>query len=283
MNSTQLVSSKQKRSVYRCVFLYRELRREKEAMCLIGIALHAHEKYPFILIANRDEFYERPTDRAQFWQNEPEILAGRDLKAMGTWLGVTRSGKVAALTNYREPGEKPKERSRGDLPLDYLKTDKRVTTYLEEVTLKRTEYNGFNLIAGQFDDLYYYSNRQNQIIHMQEGIHGVSNHLLNTSWPKVDQLKNELSSYLLDESDLSRDRLFEMLNHADPASDESLPHTGVPIEWERMLSPIFIASDSYGTRAQTVITVNNEGKVTFTERSKGQKTEEKYFEFTINR
>ncbi|MDQ0483043.1 NRDE family protein [Guptibacillus hwajinpoensis] len=252
-------------------------------MCLIGIALHAHEKYPFILIANRDEFYERPTERAQFWQDEPQILAGRDLKAMGTWLGVTSSGKVAALTNYREPGENPKERSRGDLPLDYLRTDQSITTYLEEVNAKSTEYNGFNLIAGHFNELYYYSNRQNQIIQMQEGIHGVSNHLLNTSWPKVDGLKNELSNYLSNEADIRIDHLFEMLNKAEPAPDEALPHTGVPIEWERMLSPIFIASDSYGTRAQTIITVNNEGQVTFTERSKGQKTNEKHFEFKINR
>ncbi len=253
------------------------------AMCLIGIALHAHEKYPFILIANRDEFYERPTERAQFWQDEPQILAGRDLKAMGTWLGVTSSGKVAALTNYREPGEKPKERSRGDLPLDYLRTNQSITTYMEKVDSKSTEYNGFNLIAGHFNELYYYSNRQNQIIQMQEGIHGVSNHLLNSSWPKVDGLKNELSNYLSNEPDIRIDHLFEMLNQAEPAPDEALPHTGVPIEWERMLSPIFIASDSYGTRAQTIITVNNEGHVTFTERSKGQKTNEKHFAFIINR
>ncbi|MDP4551381.1 NRDE family protein [Alkalihalobacillus macyae] len=252
-------------------------------MCLIGIALHAHEKYPFILIANRDEFYERPTERAQFWQDEPQILAGRDLKAMGTWLGVTSSGKVAALTNYREPGEKPKERSRGDLPLDYLRTDQSITTYMEEVNAKSTAYNGFNLIAGHFNELYYYSNRQNQIIQMQEGIHGVSNHLLNTSWPKVDGLKNELSTYLSNEPDIRIDHLFEMLNKAEPAPDKDLPHTGVSIEWERMLSPIFIASDLYGTRAQTIITVNNEGQVTFTERSTGQKTNEKHFEFIITR
>ncbi|TKD71519.1 NRDE family protein [Pseudalkalibacillus hwajinpoensis] len=251
-------------------------------MCLIGIALNAHEKYPFILVANRDEFYERPTERAHFWEDEPEILAGRDLKAMGTWLGVTTTGKIAALTNYREPGEKPQEKSRGDLPLDYLRTNLGINTYLEDVNAKRTEYNGFNLIAGHFNELYYYSNRQNEIKQLQDGIHGLSNHLLNTSWPKVDRLKDDISCYLSQNAEIDINQLFEMLNQADPASDDALPETGVPIEWERMLSPIFIASDSYGTRAQTVITVTNQGQVTFTERSKGQKNDERYFEFSIN-
>ncbi|MBN8207628.1 NRDE family protein [Bacillus sp. NTK071] len=251
-------------------------------MCLIGIALNAHEKYPFILVANRDEFYERPTERAHFWEDEPEILAGRDLKAMGTWLGVTTTGKIAALTNYREPGEKPQEKSRGDLPLDYLRTDLEINTYLEDVKAKRTEYNGFNLIAGHFNELYYYSNRQDEIKQLQDGVHGLSNHLLNTSWPKVDRLKDDVTSYLSQNAEIDISHLFEMLNQADHAPDDDLPETGVPIEWERMLSPIFIASDSYGTRAQTVITVTNQGQVTFTEWSKGQKNDERSFEFSIN-
>ncbi len=249
-------------------------------VCLIAVAINAHKKYPFILIANRDEFYERPTMPAHYWEDVPGLLGGRDLKAMGTWLGVTTKGKIAALTNYRAPGEEPKKHSRGDLTADYLRQNQTAEAYLKTVQQKKEQYNGFNLLAGDFNTLYYYSNKQNQISRLESGVHSVSNHLLNTNWPKVELLKEELTHYIREENDLDQERLFEMLSHADPAPDHLLPETGVPIEWERMLSPIFISSEKYGTRAQTIITVTRDGQVTFTERS--GKEQENTYQFILN-
>ncbi len=258
-------------------------RRERSSfvMCLIALALDAHENYPFILIANRDEFYKRPTKEAGFWEDQPEILGGRDLQAMGTWLGITKTGHIAALTNYREPGEAPKSRSRGNLPTQYLSANHHAEHYMKSVREKKDAYNGFNLIAGTFHELYYYSNRQEQITRIQKGIHAVSNHLLNTSWPKVDRIKCELSKYLADHQELDTDELFQLLSFSEPEPDSKLPHTGVPIEWERMLSPIYISSDTYGTRAQTVITVTKEGLVTFAERT-AKKEGINFFQFILN-
>ncbi len=250
-------------------------------MCLIAFALDAHENYPFVLIANRDEFYQRPTEKAGFWDDRPEILGGRDLKAKGTWLGVTKTGKIAALTNYREPGEVPKAQSRGDLPTQYLSTNQHAEHYMKSVREKRDAYNGFNLIAGTFDELYYYSNRQEQIKRIQKGIHAVSNHLLNTRWPKVDHIKSELTQYLSDHRELDTDELFQLLSFSEQAPDSKLPHTGVPIEWERMLSPIYISSDTYGTRAQTVVTMTKKGLVTFAERT-DKKDNIEVFQFLLN-
>ncbi|WLR59912.1 NRDE family protein [Guptibacillus hwajinpoensis] len=249
-------------------------------MCLIAVAQNVHPTYPFILVANRDEFYERPTKPANYWEDVPELLAGRDLKAMGTWLGVTTNGRIAALTNYREANEQPKSLSRGDLTADYLRDHQSPLSYLEMVRQKKDQYNGFNLIIGDFKSLYYYSNRQEQITKLENGVHAVSNHLLNTSWPKVEQLKEELKHYLSAEKNLDQNRLFEMLSHAEPAPDHLLPQTGVPIEWERMLSPVYIKSDHYGTRAQTVIMVSQNGEVTFIERS--GEDQENYYQFNLD-
>ncbi|WP_226658162.1 NRDE family protein [Pseudalkalibacillus hwajinpoensis] len=249
-------------------------------MCLIAVAINAHEKYPFILLANRDEFYERPTLAAHYWADVPGLLGGRDLKAMGTWLGITTKGKIAALTNFREPGEEQKNHSRGDLTADYLRQNQSAKAYLKTVQRKKELYNGFNLLAGDFSTLYYYSNRQNQITRVENGIHAVSNHLLNTNWPKVEKLKKELTRYVQEVNELDHERLFEMLSHAEPAPDHLLPNTGVPIEWEKMLSPVFISSENYGTRAQTIITVTHNGQVTFTERS--GKEQENTYQFILN-
>ncbi|WP_347550213.1 NRDE family protein [Pseudalkalibacillus hwajinpoensis] len=249
-------------------------------MCLIAVALHAHENYPFVLIANRDEFYERPTKQAHFWEDIPELLAGRDLKSMGTWLGVTKKGKIAALTNYREPAEDTKEKSRGELTADFLKSEQSAETYLTKVGNKGDEYNGFNLLVGKFNELYYYSNRQNEIISMDDGVHAVSNHLMNTSWPKVDFIKEGLSHYLSHHEEFDINELLQLLKRAEPAPDDQLPNTGVPLEWERMLSPIFISSKLYGTRTQTVITISKEGNVTFAEKTVGME-DLKVFQFAI--
>ncbi|MCA0988224.1 NRDE family protein [Guptibacillus algicola] len=236
-------------------------------MCLIAVAIEQNPKYPFILIANRDEFYERPTETAHFWNDHPNLLAGRDLKAYGTWLGVTVEGKIAALTNFREPTETHKEKSRGELPVNFLTRNVHAYDYMISLQSVKDSYNGFNLFAGHFNELYYYSNRENEVRKVPEGIHAVSNHLLNTSWPKVDLLKEYFSNYLCENVEPDPEKLLTLLDHAEPALDRDLPDTGIPLEWERMLSSIYINSDTYGTRAQTVVIVSNDGEVTFMEKA----------------
>ncbi|MCW5606242.1 MAG: NRDE family protein [Burkholderiales bacterium] len=239
-------------------------------MCLILLSFKAHPAYPLIIAANRDEAYARPASSAAFWGDHPHIHAGRDLEKSGTWLGVTRSGRVAAVTNYRA-GYAPKDapRSRGELVSRFLCGGEDARTYLERVELQAAQYNGFSLIAGDPDALYFYSNRGNAIEKMTPGVHGLSNHLLDTPWPKVAhgrRVLHRLSSAV--ESELVSG-LFDFLTDRTPAADALLPDTGVGLPRERELSPAFISGERYGTRASTVVLVRNDGDVLFRERSFG--------------
>jgi uncharacterized protein with NRDE domain len=157
-------------------------------MCLILFAYRTHPMYPLIVAANRDEFLKRRTAPAQYWEDAPHILAGRDLEKMGTWMGISTIGQFAALTNYRDPNEKTEgNRSRGELVADFLKINANPGSYMEKLTEKREMYPGFNLLAGNVDELFYYSNIENKVYKLEPGIYGISNHLLNTSWPKVER------------------------------------------------------------------------------------------------
>ncbi len=228
-------------------------------MCLILFAYRAHKTYKLIVAANRDEFYNRPTAPVHFWEDDSHILAGRDLYKMGTWMGVTKAGRFAALTNYRNPKEKTEgKRSRGELVADFLKDNKQPEYYMHEVAKKRNVYPGFNLLAGDANELYYYSNIQDKVQKLEPGIYGVSNHLLNSEWPKVKQGKEGLSRIISESSGDMAELLLELLQTADRAPDEMLPHTGVSLEWERILSPIFIKSESYGTRSSSVVLISEE-------------------------
>ncbi len=198
-------------------------------------------------------------------------MAGRDLEKMGTWMGVTKNGRFAALTNYRDPNEKTEnKKSRGELVSDFLTEDTLPKSYLENIQKTRNEYPGFNLILGDINGLYYYSNVENEITLLQPGIYGVSNHLLNTNWPKVQKGRIGLETCLKSQSDNLKECLFSSLEDADPASDEELPHTGVSLDWERRLSSLFIQSEEYGTRSSTVLFMNKE-KVEFVERTFNRK------------
>lgn len=222
-------------------------------MCLILFAYQAHEKYKLVVAANRDELYERRTASIHYWEDHPNILAGRDLEKMGTWMGVTRTGRFAALTNYRDPKEKTNgKRSRGELAADYLKSVMAPETYMKEIAVKREQYPGYNFLAGDINELYYYSNIEDKVRKLDPGIYGVSNHLLNTAWPKVEKGKKGLSDIMKESGDLS-EPLMTLLQDTDPPTDDMLPQTGVGLERERILSPIHIKSDSYGTRSSTVL------------------------------
>jgi uncharacterized protein with NRDE domain len=237
-------------------------------MCLILLAYRAHPRFRLVLAANRDEFYERPTAPLQEWDEAPGLLAGRDLKAGGTWLGLTRSGRLAAITNYREPGRRqPGARSRGLLVLDYMRGSDPAPRELARIAADGGRYNGFSLIAGDRDGLYAYSNRGGSVKAIEAGVHGLSNHLLDTDWPKVKNGRTTLRALLTARDDLQPESLFGLLRNGTPAPDADLPDTGIGREWERALSPLFIASESYGTRSSSVILWEENGLVTFAERS----------------
>lgn len=237
-------------------------------MCLIAFAYRCHPRYRLIVAANRDEFYRRPTAPADFWPECPPLLAGRDLEQGGTWLGVTRDGRVAALTNYRDPAaQKADARSRGGLVRDYLCGGLAPAEYLELARAAGGEYNGFNLLAGDGDGLWYWSNRGTAPAEVPPGVHGLSNHLLDTPWPKVVRAKAGMAACLRGPDEALAERLFALLADGAAAPDAELPDTGVGLAWERTLSPIFIASPDYGTRSSTVVLAGYDGRVWLGERT----------------
>lgn len=223
-------------------------------MCLILFAYKVHPKYKLMVAANRDEFYQRPTAPVHYWEDVPEILAGRDLEKMGTWMGITKLGRFAALTNYRDPKEVTEgKHSRGELVADALQYNGDMREYMQSLVHNKDLYPGYNLLAGDGDELYYYSNVGQELIKVAPGIYGVSNHLLNTEWPKVQAGKEGLAAILNSEQEDYVEPLLTLLQKADQAPDDKLPQTGVSLEWERMLSPMFIKSGDYGTRSSTVL------------------------------
>ncbi len=237
-------------------------------MCIIAIAYRVHPEYPLVVAANRDEFYDRPTAPLHYWEDQPDILAGRDLKNHGTWLGINKRGKVAAVTNYREPGAKPGSGiSRGFLVRDYLARDVPPAAYLEHIETRKDAYGGFNLIVGSAGSLFWYSNRGGGITQINPGIHGLSNRLLNTPWPKVEKAREGLARIVDEKDAIDPEALFSMLKDSSRPPDDKLPDTGIDRQWERTLSPVFITSDIYGTRCSSVILVDASGKTAFHERT----------------
>lgn len=237
-------------------------------MCLIVFANNCHPVYQLILGANRDEFRNRPTDPAGFWNVAPHILAGRDKQAGGTWLGVTTGGKLAAITNYRDPRQQVvNPPSRGKLVAGFLR-DTQVTQAGFQGMLNRDGqmYDGFNLLYGASNDLHYFTNRGGSSGPIAPGIHGLSNHLLDTRWPKVTVARARLET-IRQHTHVDPELMFAALSDPAPFADGLLPDTGVGPERERLLSPIFIEDDAYGTRSTTVLLVERSGQVTFCERT----------------
>lgn len=253
-------------------------------MCLINFQLKDHPHYKLIIAANRDEFYKRPTKAAHFWEDEPEILAGRDLMQMGTWLGITKQGRFAALTNFRDPEQTLSEQlSRGSIVKQYLEEDISSEDFVQSLKKNKDNYAGFNAIFGNPDQLFHYNNTLNEAAEIPPGTHGLSNDTLNTPWPKVIKGKKNLQEYIMGQREIDPDKLFEIVSDAEEANDEDLPQTGVGLELERKLSPMFIKTSEYGTRSSTVLLVDNNNDVTFIERtySNGELADENKFTFQI--
>ncbi len=242
-------------------------------MCLILFAYKAHADYPLVVAANRDESYVRPTARAAFWQDHPHIYGGRDLEMHGTWLALSTSGRMAAMTNFRDgypKGTAP--RSRGEIAGGFITGGAGARSYLDTIAARGAQYAGFCTLAGDLNSLWFLSNRGNGVTHVEPGVHGLSNHLLDTPWPKVTQGREELASHL--DGDPSTptltQRLYAMLSDRSVAPPEALPDTGMGIQREKQLAPKFIAvDDRYGTRASTVIIVDRDRNATYSERSFG--------------
>lgn len=237
-------------------------------MCIILFAYQTHPRYRLILAANRDEYYARPTERAAFWEDASEILAGRDLERGGTWLGVTKGGRFAAVTNFRDPTAIVKDApSRGHLVSDFLRGTDAPASYLSNIAATSSGYNGFNLLAGDARGLCYHSNREAGVRELDAGVYGLSNHLLDTPWPKVEKGKRTLSEIVHESAEVSREDLFKILADDARADDTRLPQTGVSLEYERALSPVFIKTPVYGTRSSTLLLIDSEDNITFIERT----------------
>jgi uncharacterized protein with NRDE domain len=236
-------------------------------MCLLFFSYRSTPGYRLVVAANRDEFLARPTAPLDFVDTEKTLLAGRDLQGGGTWLGITAGLKFAAITNFRDPAANRADApSRGEILMDYLHGDTAAGPYLQALATRASRYNGFNLILGDAADLYYFSNKKGMPRKLAPGFYGLSNHLLDTAWPKVVRGKELLRPHMVETSEIDPLRLLELLQDNSSPPDDMLPDTGAGLEWERLLGPIFIDSPTYGTRSSAVITVTDGGAITFTEK-----------------
>ncbi len=242
-------------------------------MCLIIIAFQADPRYPLVVAANRDEFFTRETAQADFWTGESttqQVLAGRDLVAGGTWLGICRSGRFAAVTNIRDPSQtEPGSRSRGELCRNFLAGEESPQQYCDSLKPDFAEFAGYNLLIGDASSLIYVNNQQEKICEVEPGIHGLSNGLLNSSWPKVEQGRRSLQTLLGAKQELSTDQLIAMMNDRSQAADIDLPDTGVAIELERKLSSAFIQNTErhYGTLCSSAVIFDDSGEIRFSEQN----------------
>ena len=237
-------------------------------MCLIYIAWRRHPRHRLVVAANRDEFHARPALPAHWWDDAPGVLAGRDLEAGGTWLGVTSGGRFAAITNYQGPSVRlANARSRGALVSEFLAGDASAPQYLDRVTQEGHRYNGFSLLTMDGDRLAFASNRSRGVVRLAPGVYGLSNHLLDTAWPKVTNGKRDLER-LLAGPEVRVPDLLALLAVDDPRSDEA-PRADTESDLEPMhwRSSRFILGDNYGTRTSTVVLLDAGGAGVFVERS----------------
>ena len=253
-------------------------------MCLILFAHRVAPGYALVLAANRDEFFARPTSPAEYWTDAPHVVAGRDLEKNGTWMGVTRDGRWAAVTNFRD-GARPEagSRSRGELVARFLQESSSAAAYAATLANVGAEYHGFNLVVGDTQGVHYVSNRGAGPKSLKPGIYGLSNHLLDTPWPKVERGKREMAAVFDSNPEDPTALLLAVLADRRAAADDALPETGVSRDWEKLLSSAFISAPGYGTRASSVLLIGQDGEVSLRERSFGPSAElleDRRFHFT---
>lgn len=233
-------------------------------MCLIVIGWHAHPDYPLIVAANRDEHFARPTAAAQWWEDEPKLLAGRDLVSLGTWLGVTRDGRFAALTNYRNPAvQRAHGPSRGTLVSEALTSIAQTQNVLGHVSSVAPHYTDFNLFVSDGRSLGIHESAAGRSRMLEPGVYALSNHLLDTPWPKVEMARQRFIAAL--GGPQTDDAFLDLLLDDQPAPDQKLPSTGLSLEWERLMSPVFVRAPGYGTRSSTLLFVRRDGAARLSE------------------
>lgn len=251
-------------------------------MCLLVFAWQTRAARPFLLAGNRDEFHDRPAAPADWWEGG-NIVGGRDLRAGGTWLAARRDGRFAVVTNYREAmAEGRGPRSRGELVSGYLGSDAGPGDWARQVMQRADAYAGFNLLLGSPGQLVYLSNRGRGPEELAPGVYGLSNHLLDTPWPKLARTRARFERLL--DAGAATPALMDMLADRAPAADDELPDTGLPPEWERLLSSPFIADPRYGTRCSTVLRLDAAWGMELAERSfdaTGALSDERTFEFAL--
>lgn len=224
-------------------------------MCLLAFSWQPASDTPLTMVANRDEFHQRPAAESAFWQDHSHVLAGIDLEAGGTWMGVTQQGYFAALTNVRRmpaPEKHPDAISRGQLVKDFLVTQPDAESYLRDIHQQAHRYEGFNLVVGNSKQCWFLSNRNDHgPQQLSAGLYGLSNADLNTPWPKTEYAKHQLQNWL----NSPTEPLYGALNRRETYPLESQPDTGIGQPWETMLSAPFIVSPNYGTRASTSLII----------------------------
>lgn len=238
-------------------------------MCLLIISWQEFPTSPLIFASNRDEFHQRKTLPLHYWHDASDILAGRDMKAFGTWAGVSRTGRFAALTNIRHPqASRIGTQSRGQLVSEFLDSTVAPETYIKHLQNKAESFGGFNLLVGDKTQLGYVNNLSKECRLLQPGRYGLSNAILDTPWPKLESAKEYLEQWLTQSADKKTiETLAGILNNRMKAPDAQLPDTGVSAEWEKLLSSQFIVSEQYGTRASTGWLVDQHGRLTVKELS----------------
>lgn len=234
-------------------------------MCLIVFAWRPEHPLALRLAANRDEFYARPSATLGEWKEAPGLFAGRDLEAGGTWLGITASGRFAALTNIRDPRQPNRTRSRGELSADFLRSDMSPQAYLQQVMRSAEQYAGFNLLLGDTTQLWHFNSHEGEARRLESGVYGLSNASLDTPWPKLVQARRALQT----STEADDETLMAIMADNQQAADHLLPDTGVGLATERLLSSIFITSAAYGTRASTALALQQDGSWRIRERSFG--------------
>lgn len=235
-------------------------------MCLIVFAWRPGHAQPLIVAANRDEFYARPSLPLAAWPEAPHVHAGRDLEAGGTWLGIGANGRFAALTNIRDPQQPPSRKSRGELVAGFLLGGQSIDDYLSDVVARSQEYAGFNLLIGNANELWHFNAQESEAVMLPPGVYGLSNAGLDTPWPKLLKARAALEEVLADPQPQA---LLALLNDPQTAPFAELPDTGVGLATETLLSSVFIASPTYGTRASTALIVQADGTRLMVERSFG--------------
>lgn len=251
-------------------------------MCLILFSWQKDQTYPLVVAANRDEFYQRPTAPLASWENSP-VIAGRDQQAGGTWMGITENGRFAAVTNYRQASEMSKSYplSRGKLCQDFLEGSMTPAAFLKEIASSAMDTGGFNLLVSDGETLGYGCNRfgaesgaayYDFDANLPAGVYGLSNHRLDTPWPKVRHSKQLMEEFMEELTashyPLNENHFLAVVANDEEAADHELPDTGIGLAKERFLSPSFIRSSmDYGTRASTILIRNHSGRQTLMEQT----------------